>query len=257
MVFFAIVEGRIRMKKYLKWLIIVCLVVGAGLAYNYFFPVNKDDGSTVWPDRAEFVASLQTLDIKLPDLTEEQKTRYKNDFEVSLKALNQAMDSIAKEGEGVVPLMYRPLLSLGSINRDVGDYAKAESAFYYASLIQPNAYPPYAQLGDLYFRYLKDYKKAETYYLKAVEIPSTYLEDYYYNLYELYRFFLKDEKRAEDILIAGFEKYPHETNILASLANYYKEVGRTDEAITTYRKLLEVKPDSIVAKQALEKLGAL
>ena len=150
--------------------------------------------------------------------------------------------------------LYWPLIYLGGVHRDVGNFAKAQAAFMYAQKLQPGAFLPYGNLGELYFRYIKDYAKAEEYYLKAIEIPGPYLEMYYSELYELYRFFLNDEKKAENILISGSVKYPEQTDILANLALHYRQLQQIPKAIETYKKLLKIYPESIVAKQALAEL---
>ncbi len=60
---------------------------------------------------------------------------------------------------------------------------------------------------------------------------------------------------AEDILKLGIERYPQATDLMAILADYYRHLKRDQEAKELYQKILEINPDSQVAKKGLEDLG--
>lgn len=240
------------MKKNRKILFVVVLLLAAAgvLAVASRFSRPKTDGTI---SRESVVNAMQSLDIR-NDMKEEDKQKAFEDFKKFRDTLNQQNMLVNQQGEQSVALVYWPLIALGNLNRDVGDFAKAELAYHYASQIQPGAFVPYANLGELYFRYTKEYKKAEEEYLKAAAMDNPNLDTIYGELYELERFFLKNPARTEAILIEGVNKYPRETNILAQLAFYYRDTGQTQKAIDRYEELLAKYPESTVAKQALAEL---
>lgn len=240
------------MKKNRKILFIVILLLAAAgvLAIANRVSQPTTDGAL---SRQSVVNALQSLDIQ-KDMKEDDKQKAFDDFKKIRDVLNQQNTLVDQQGEKNVALLFWPLISLGNLNRDVGDFSKAELAFRYASQTQPSAFVPYANLGELYFRYTKEYQKAEEEYLKAAAIDNPNLDTIYGELYELERFFLKDPARAEAILIEGVNKYPKETNILAQLAFYYRDTGQTQKAIDRYEELLRTYPESTVAKQALSEL---
>ena len=55
---------------------------------------------------------------------------------------------------------------------------------------------------------------------------------------------------------ANAELYPDDANTHDSLGEAYAEAGRKDEAISRYRKSLELDPKNDNAAKMLEKLGA-
>lgn len=238
-------------KRKIYSIIIALIVVIFLISGLYYFkkpvPVNINASRITLED-------LKKLEYVKTDLTDERKEKYFQDFQVFKKDLEKQMSVVEKQGNQAEALLYWPLINLGNIHRDVGNYKKAEAAYLYAQKLQPGAFVPYGNLGELYFRFIKDYSKAEEYYLQAIEIPGPYLETYYSELYELYRFFLNDEKKAENILISGSVKYPEQTDILANLALHYRQLKQMPKAIETYKKLLKLYPESIVAKQALAEL---
>ncbi len=199
------------------------------------------------------VKQLQTLAFKKELSLEQEQTLFEQ-FKRYREELNKGILAIEQEGPRVEAILYWPLVNIGNVYRDAGDYARAETSWLLAHRIQPGAFVPLGNLGELYFRYVKDYQKAEEYYLKAVQIKSDYLDTFYYELYQLYRFFMKDEARAEEVLIQGIKQYPEETNILAQLALHYRQTGQIEKAISRYNELLVKKPDSAVAKRALTEL---
>lgn len=240
-----------------KVLIIVVLVAVAGLVVNAIYrnKTGSGVGAVSLNDREKIIADLQTFEITNTQLDELGKERLFDSFKLQKDALNKANQEFTKQGGTSYAGLYWPFLNMGSLNRDAGNLKKAEEAYLFANTISPEAFVPLGDLGDLYFRYLKDYKKGAAYYEQAIAIKDNpYLETYYSELYELYHFWIKDDARLESLLIDGSTKHPDETNILALLGRLYKETGRKDKAIETFQELLFKKPDSQVAKDALAEL---
>lgn len=229
-------------------IIIVALIAG-------FIVLRNNKKVDIQTESVEsLVEDLENFEIKDEALDEARKQKLYEQFELARKSFRESYDIYKKEGENTEATMYWPVLHLGNIHRDAGDYKKAERAYLFAHKTQPLAYPPVGNLGELYNRYFKDYKKAEEYYLLAVESDHDSLETYYSELYQIYRYRMNDMKKAEEILISGTQKYPARTNILADLALHYRETGHIDKAIESYKKLLEIYPESMVAKNALLEL---
>lgn len=237
-----------------KKIVIVSVALILVLGF-YYVLVTSYEPSQVDPlqRRQEVLEKVTTL-VYLREVPDEQKQEIYDEFEKQRGAIRSAQEYIDAEGGSSQALLYWPLIHLGNVHRKVGNFETATLAYRYASEIQPGAFVPYANLGDMYYYDTKEYQKAVDEYLRAVEIENPNLETLYSNMYEIYRFHLNNEEQAEQILISGVKKYPSETNILAKLALYYRETGQLDKARSRYNELLIKYPDSAIAKKALEEL---
>ncbi|MFH1551727.1 MAG: tetratricopeptide repeat protein, partial [bacterium] len=182
-------------------------------------------------------------------LTEEELSAYKDDFEIQQKMFLDYPDG---------PESYWALVKIARIKQLVEDYDGANQALFLAANLSPESYLAWANLGNLNFRHYKDFVKAEEYYLNAIKPYSAQVIPYYMDLYEIYRYFYKQETTlAEDILKQGIEKYQgvdRVTDLISTLAYYYRETGRIEQAKEYYQKMLEINPDSQTAKKALSEL---
>lgn len=95
-------------------------------------------------------------------------------------------------------------LKLAIYKKTAGDYKGAEEIWQYLTIINPQGYVAYNNLGDLYAYFLKDYNKAEINFLKALEL-SPQQSFLYRSLYEFYLYALKDEVKAKAILEKGIK----------------------------------------------------
>ncbi len=110
-------------------------------------------------------------------------------------------------------------LELAIYLKTVQDYEGTKECWEYASYLFPQSYVPFGNLGDLYTYYIKDYKKAEGYFLTAIEKAPN--QPYLYrNLYELYRYALKDDNKAKDILRKGIENNPNASDLRELLNSF-------------------------------------
>lgn len=245
-------------KKFTKNLLV--LFIFAAIVGGVFYLLQKKGGQN--PKNAPEIINaeavlqeIQELEFWDATLSPEAKEKYQKQFDTFLPELREAMAEVKNRGKEAEPLLYWPVFNIGNVHREAGNYSRARNAYLLAHQLQPNAFPPLGNLGELYNRYLKEYAKAEEYYLKAIEIDSPYTEQYYSDLYEIYRFRMKDEKKAEEFLLSGIKKYPKKFDIIALLALHYRQLGNIEKARETYRKLLEANPESIAAKQGLEELN--
>jgi len=238
-------------KKYVLTSILALVLVGGFWFASSYWRNNTSQGSE---GEFQVLENLQEFEIRNENMDEELKEGYYEIFQRERKALQAAIEEYDRLGSESRAYLYWPVMNLGMVHKNVGDYEKAESAFFFAMDLQPNAHLPYGQLGELYFRDMQEYDKAQEYYEKAIEIESDYIGQYYGELYEVVRYHTGDEGKAEKVLLSGVEKYPEHTEILALLALHYRQVGERQKAIERYVELLEKKPDSVVAQQGLEAL---
>ena len=121
-------------------------------------------------------------------------------------------------------------LDLASMRRIAGDYEGAGEIWEYLTVINPDGYVAYINLGDLYKSYLKNPARAEGYYRKAVGLNPTYIPAYL-TFHELYRYaYPAKEHLADDILFEALQKTENRLAILIPLGEYYESVGNAAEA---------------------------
>ena len=118
------------------------------------------------------------------------------------------------------PDLFNDWLDLGIYRQNIGDYEAAKECWEYAGKIRPNNSTSFQNLGYLYGYYLKDNKKAEENYLKALANgpEQVYI---YRNTYEFYRYVIKDDIKAKEILKKGIEANPDTSQDLKNLLNNF------------------------------------
>ena len=93
-------------------------------------------------------------------------------------------------------------LVLGVYRKIIGDYEGAREVWEYAGAIRPQNSVSFNNLGELYAYYLKDNKKAEENYAKAIENDPSAIY-IYRNFFDFYRYVAKDTIKARAILEKG------------------------------------------------------
>ncbi|HWB34374.1 MAG TPA: hypothetical protein VG753_03615 [Candidatus Paceibacterota bacterium] len=95
-----------------------------------------------------------------------------------------------------------------------GDYSAAEAVWVYLTQVVPGDYTAFADLGDLYQNFLKDYPKAEQNYLKALSLKPDDI-GLYYDLYIMYTGQYKvGTSAAADIVARGLKNNPGDKTLL-------------------------------------------
>ncbi len=95
-----------------------------------------------------------------------------------------------------------------------------------------------ANMLDVAFPYLEDLRKAN------------YSESFIYE--GLYKYYLdKDEKKAEDALAEGREKFPNETALLFNEINHYLKKGRLNELVDKLKIAIEKEPGNVSVRTTL------
>ncbi len=109
-------------------------------------------------------------------------------------------------------------LQLGILRKMIGDYEGAVEAWNFAGVIRPKSTIPFANLADLYAYYIRDNKKAEESFLKAISAdPQNGFP--YYQTAHFYEDILKDKEKAKNILLQGISLGADSSGDLQSLLN--------------------------------------
>ncbi len=87
--------------------------------------------------------------------------------------------------------------------------------------------------------------KAKTYSERATDKERLYIEAMYALMVE------RDFKKSFDILMEIKKNYPKEKRVHFELAQYYYRIGRDDDMIAEYEKVLELDPNDAVAYNRL------
>jgi tetratricopeptide (TPR) repeat protein len=143
-------------------------------------------------------------------------------------------------------------LELGVLYKSAKDYEGARLVWEYASLIRPKNTSSFANLGDLYHFYLKDYVKAE-YNLKKMIENDPKMTEGYVRLFDLYSISYKTETTlAADILKKGIEVNPKDVGLMITLGDYYKQKEAYPLAKMSYEQALSVAKESKNNEQIAE-----
>jgi tetratricopeptide (TPR) repeat protein len=185
--------------------IIVLFAVSAGASY-YFW-----QGSSSTPDTSPSALNLPDLDRPIhitANLPEDAK-------KIALEKIKDLSDKLKEN-----PDLFNYWLELGVYRKMINDYEGAKEAWEYAGVIRPKNSISFNNLGDLYGYYLKDQKKAEDNFLRAVENGTDKIF-IYRNLYEFYRYVLKDNEKSRQILEKGIRLNPDTSQDLQVLLDNF------------------------------------
>lgn len=181
-------------------------------------------------------------------------------FEVKNKDLSSAAVEIYRQqfNEAVAQvkdnsLSINPWNRLGVIKKIIGDLEGAERAWLRAGEINPKNSLSFGNLGDLYGFVWHDFAKAEKMFLRAI-VNEPGEQNWYVQLNTVYRDWPEKKDLAKKILLQGLTAIPDSPNLVALLAEAYKEAGEKEKAIEYYEKLIKLSPDNQAAKEDLAKL---
>lgn len=165
-------------------------------------------------------------------------------IKVSLReaAKNQALEKIKQAGE-LLKNDYDQQgvwLELGAYRKLIGDYDGAIEAWDFLGVIRPQSYISFANLGDLYAFYLKDFGKGERNFLKSIDLEPANINAYMQlaTIYEA----AKESDKIEPILLRGINNSPSAPILKILLARYYADRERVDEALKYYDEAIKLDP---------------
>lgn len=145
-------------------------------------------------------------------------------------------------------------LELGAYRKLIGDYEGAIEAWDFVGLIRPQDHISFSNLGDLYAFYLKDYKKGEENFLKAIANNSGNINSYL-QLATLYEYAYEEKSaEAENILLLGIKSNPGDIILKTALAQYYRDNNKISEALKYFEEALALDPSNSLLQEEINKL---
>ena len=149
-------------------------------------------------------------------------------------------------------------IQIGILKKMIGDFEGARDAWEYVSLIQPGNSLSYANLGELYWRYLHDYPNSEKNLLISIKNKpddfQTYVtlsELYYYSYQEKYDL---AEKVLLDGITSNLDNFSVKVNLTKALAALYRRRQEFSKAVTELEKVLAMEPENAEVASAIEAL---
>ena len=171
---------------------------------------------------------------------------------------NQIYQSIRENGSAVKanPGFFTGWIQLGVMKKTIGDFEGARDAWEYASVIQPKNSLSYANLGELYWRYLREYPKSEKNFRTSItHKPDD--EATYVSLAELYHYSMPEKyNAAPGVLLEGLTAIPENGTLMRRLAYLYEQRKEYAAALEWWRKIAEKTPDDSEVSGKIKSLEA-
>lgn len=145
-------------------------------------------------------------------------------------------------------------IKLGLYKKIIGDYEGSRDAWEYASIIRPGNSLSFANLGELYWRYLHLYSQAEkNFRMSLTNDPAN--PSVYVSLSGVYFHSLKEKSNlADDILLEGIAANPQSIDLPKALASLYERQGEYAKAIEWWQKVLAKDPQNAGVAATIEGL---
>ena len=157
---------------------------------------------------------------------------------------NQAIDKIKQVSE-LIKADYdldSQWLELAAYRKLIGDYDGAIEAWDFLSLIRPQNYISYNNLGDLYAFTLKDYDRGEQNFLKSISNNPENVNAYM-QLVTIYEATIQPNK-IEPLLLSGIKSNSANPTLNILLARYYAGQKRFNEALAYYEAAARLDPNN-------------
>ncbi len=171
---------------------------------------------------------------------------------------NQIYASIASDGKAVTrdPHFFQGWIHLGILKKNIGDFEGARDAWEYVGVIEPFNSLSFANLGDLYWRYLHDYPQAEKNFRISIQNKpvdtATYIA-----LADLYHYsYAGKSDRAIPTLLDGLDKNQNDESLTRRVAVIYELEGKFSDAVAWWKKVLLLHPDDQEIKTRIDQLQA-
>ena len=163
--------------------------------------------------------------VVFPDsFSEEARVIINNNITTLRANLEKDKDSV---GDWLDLAMQYKIIEDYKYTRDIWEFLSA--SFTVSSTVLNN-------LRDLYHYNLKDFPKAEENFRKTIENDKSNIQAYL-GLHELYKYSYKQEtSMVTGILIEGIEANPSNTDLLVTLAAYYKDIEDNTNAKKYYEQ---------------------
>lgn len=160
------------------------------------------------------ITPIKDISPKIPDLPKQAVVKRELPEEIKNKTIAQINDlseTLRKDSS-----YSEGWIELGLSRKLLADYEGAKDAWEYAAFLSPTFHVPFHNLGFIYWQELKDFKKAEENYLKAVKNKPEDIQAYA-DLSDLYYFSLNDANKAKEILNQGIKANPNDLSLRNAL----------------------------------------
>lgn len=143
-------------------------------------------------------------------------------------------------------------LQIGILKKMIGDFEGARDSWEYAGVVSPLNSVSFANLGELYWRYLHDYPKSESNFKISIKNkpndPLTYIS--FSGLY----FYSYKEKQdlADDVLFDGLKANPEDTNLMKALASLYEKQKEYLKSLEWWERVLKNEPNNKDVAKTIE-----
>ena len=145
-------------------------------------------------------------------------------------------------------------IQVGILKKTIGDFIGARDAWEYAGVIQPKNSLSFANLGELYWRYLHQYSEAEKNLKISIEHKPEDVQTHV-TLAELYHYSMKEKyDLADDALLDGLKTNPGNGTLMSRLAYLYEQRKEYSLALEWWEKVLALEPDNSAVAATIEKL---
>ena len=153
------------------------------------------------------------------------------------------------------PSYFNGWIQIGILKKTIGDFEGARDAWEYAGAIEPANSLSFANLGELYWRYLHEYGAAEKNLKTAIAHKPDDLQTYV-TLAELYHYSLTEKADlAPQALLDGIAANPGRSEtLLRRLAYLYEQRGEYVHALEWWEKTGVLHPDDQDVKTKIEQL---
>lgn len=154
------------------------------------------------------------------------------------------------------PSFFTGWIQVGIFKKIIGDFEGARDAWEYASLIEPLNSLSFANLGELYWRYLYEYPKAEANLKISIKNKSNDVQTYV-SLAELYYYSYKEKaEEADDVLLQGLEANPQNETLMRRLAYLYEQRKEWGRALEWWQKVSKLFPGASEVEEKIAKIKA-
>lgn len=176
-------------------------------------------------------------------------------FQIAMAYFYMENDEQALKSFGQMALLSpadsRPWFFQGLILRYANDFASAEKAFLKASELAPKDEDNWYELGVLYYNAEKD-TKAIAAFKKAISINPKHEQA----CYKLALNYMDADQAAKayPLLLDSVKTQPDNVNVHYNFGQLCQNMGKSEEALTAFRKVVELDPNEW---RAIEKLVQL
>ena len=197
-------------------------------------------------DENPWEISAQVKAIPQPDISVLPKapSRHPEFYRTSMEGKIKATLTLLEE----TPYDFTQWANLAILFENFDSFAKAEEIWKYLIVVHPDESFYHSRLASLYHFSLKDYEKAESSYKKTLSLNNKQV-DIYHSFHDLYKFlYTKDLRKAVAVIEQGLVYNKESLELLAIVAQDYKELGNVKKASAYYT-------EAIAAAQAVGNYG--